>query len=253
MGSDEDLLPAGASPGASSLAQSPRSEVSPAPSGLGFDAAAQEALEWQAADDYVYELMRIFAMATRALAQYQCEAVMQHLDALPQEQRSSPLVLVMIARAHYEMADYPKVRVTPYADGASILSDVAASSRFEPQSEQVFHSLRQVQPYRLWDMDTYSTLLYYLHRSVQLSFLSQELLAIDSHAPQAWIAAGNCFSLQKERSQALSCFRRAAQLDVRCAYAYTLSGHETMDDDLDKAIAYFQSALRADPRHYNAW
>jgi len=42
-------------------------------------------------------------------------------------------------------------------------------------------------------------------------------------------------------------------ISSRCAYAYTLSGHESIDEDLDKAINFFQTALRADPRHYNAW
>lgn len=102
-------------------------------------------------------------------------------------------------------------------------------------------------------MEVYSTLLWHLQRNVQLSFLAQELVAIDSRSPQAWIAVGNCFSLQKERTQALTCFRRAAHLDSNCAYAYTLSGHEWIDESLDTAITFFQSALRADSRHYNAW
>lgn len=110
-----------------------------------------------------------------------------------------------------------------------------------------------MEPYRLWDMEVYSTLLWHLQQNVQLSFLAQELLNIDPRSSQAWIAVGNLFSLQKERSQALTCFRRAAQMDPTCAYAYTLSGHESIDDDLDKAINFFQTALRADPRHYNAW
>ena len=42
-------------------------------------------------------------------------------------------------------------------------------------------------------------------------------------------------------------------MEPTCAYAYTLSGHESIDEDLDKAVNYFQTALRADPRHYNAW
>jgi len=102
-------------------------------------------------------------------------------------------------------------------------------------------------------MEVYSTLLWHLQRSIELSYLAQELLNINPQSPQAWIAIGNLFSLQKERLQALTCFRRAAQLDPGCAYAYTLSGHESIDEDLDKAITFFQSALRADPRHYNAW
>ena len=42
-------------------------------------------------------------------------------------------------------------------------------------------------------------------------------------------------------------------MDPLCAYAFTLSGHETIDEDLDKAIGFFQAALRVDARHYNAW
>lgn len=121
------------------------------------------------------------------------------------------------------------------------------------QAERAFIAARESDPYRLLDMEVYSTLLWHLQRNVQLSFLAQELLAIDSRSPQAWIAVGNCFSLQKERTQALTCFRRAAQLDPTCAYAYTLSGHESIDENVEKAISFFQTALRADRRHYNAW
>jgi anaphase-promoting complex subunit 3 len=102
-------------------------------------------------------------------------------------------------------------------------------------------------------MEVYSTLLWHLQRTVKLAFLAQELLAIDPQSPEAWIAIGNTFSLQKERTQALTCFNRAAQLDPTCAYAHTLSGHESIDEDLEKAITFFESALRADRRHYNAW
>jgi len=102
-------------------------------------------------------------------------------------------------------------------------------------------------------MEIYSSLLWQLQHSVELSFLAQELFNINPQCPQAWIAMGNLFSLQKERAQALICFRRAFQLDPTCAYAYTLSGHESIDEDLDRAINFFQSALRADARHYNAW
>ena len=102
-------------------------------------------------------------------------------------------------------------------------------------------------------MELYSTLLWHLKKGVRLSFLAQELVSIDPDSPQAWIAIGNCFSLQKERSKAMSCFERAAQLEPDCAYAHTLSGHESVDEDLDKAICHFQTALRIDPRHYNAW
>ncbi|THG98593.1 hypothetical protein EW026_g3625 [Hermanssonia centrifuga] len=136
--------------------------------------------------------------------------------------------MAMVGKAHYELGEYAA-------------------------AERAFEAVRNLEPYRLWDMEVYSTLLWHLQRNVKLSFLAQELLAVDPQSPQAWIAVGNCFSLQKERAQALTCFHRALQLDPTCAYAYTLSGHESIDEDLDKAIGFFESALRADPRHYNAW
>lgn len=190
--------------------------------------AAQEAYEIEAADHYIYELMRVFASATKALALFDCAKCISVLDTLPHVHQRSAGVLAMVGRAHYERQEYPA-------------------------AERAFKAVRGMEPYRLWDMEVYSTLLWHLQQNVQLSFLAQELLNIDPRSSQAWIAVGNLFSLQKERSQALTCFRRAAQMDPTCAYAYTLGGHESIDDDLDKAINFFQTALRADPRHYNAW
>jgi len=152
----------------------------------------------------------------------------------------------MVGRAQFEQQDYSSVRVlncTPIS-----LFDHCTS-----QAERALKKVRFLEPHRLWDMEVYSTLLWHLQKTVDLSFLAQELLNINPRSPQAWIAIGNLFSLQKEKTQALACFHRAAQLDPSCAYAYTLSGHESIDEDLDKAITFFQSALRADPRHYNAW
>ncbi|GJE86877.1 ANAPC3 and TPR domain-containing protein [Phanerochaete sordida] len=190
--------------------------------------AAQEAYEMELADYAIYNLMRICALATRALAMYDCRASLEFLDLLSVEHQRSAWVMAMVGKAHYEMSEYSA-------------------------AERAFEAVRSLEPYRLWDMEVYSTLLWHLQRHVKLSYLAHELLAINPRSPEAWIAVGNCFSLQKERSQALTCFHRAAQLDTTCAYAYTLSGHESIDDDLDKAITFFEFALRADARHYNAW
>ncbi|KAF7967653.1 hypothetical protein HWV62_33571 [Athelia sp. TMB] len=195
---------------------------------IAHEQAAHEAYEIEVADHYIYELMRLFASATKALALFDCAKCISVLDTLPHVHQRSAGVLAMVGRAHYERQEYPA-------------------------AERAFKAVRGMEPYRLWDMEVYSTLLWHLQQNVQLSFLAQELLNIDPRSSQAWIAVGNLFSLQKERSQALTCFRRAAQMNPTCAYAYTLSGHESIDEDLDKAINFFQTALRADPRHYNAW
>ncbi|KAI0262925.1 hypothetical protein BC834DRAFT_367675 [Gloeopeniophorella convolvens] len=231
--SEDELLPSGDaahSPSPQSIAHSPRSEASPAPSNwtASQEQAAQEAYEIELADQYIYDLMRLFASATRALAMYDTALCMEELDKLPHVHQRSPYVMAMVGKAHYERTDYTS-------------------------AERAFQAVRALDPYRLWDMEVYSTLLWHLQRTVQLSFLAQELLSIEPRSSQAWIAIGNTFSLQKERAQALTCFRRAQQLDPTCAYAFTLAGHEFIDEDLDKAILSFQMALRADARHYNAW
>ncbi|GLB35381.1 putative anaphase-promoting complex, cyclosome, subunit 3 [Lyophyllum shimeji] len=230
---EEDVFTAGEvanSQSPPSAAQSPRSEVSPSPSNwtAAQEQAAQEEYDAELADHYLYNLTRKYASATRALATYDCQTCLRELEQLPHAFQSSPWVLAMVGRAHYEKQDFAS-------------------------AERAFKAVRVLEPHRLWDMEVYSTLLWHLQRNVELSFLAQELLNINPQSSQAWIAVGNLFSLQKDRSQALTCFRRAAQLDPTCAYAYTLSGHESIDEDVDKAINFFQSALRADRRHYNAW
>lgn len=206
------------------------SEISPSPSTwtASQEQAAQDDYDTELAEHYLYNLTRKFASVARSLATYNCQRCLDELQELPYAQQRSAYVLAMAGRAHYEKSDYAA-------------------------AERAFKAVRGLQPYRLWDMEVYSTLLWHLQRNVELSFLAQELLSINPQSPQAWIAVGNLFSLQSERPQALTCFRRAAQIDPACAYAYTLSGHESIDEDLDKAVNFFQTALCADARHYNAW
>ncbi|CDO70710.1 hypothetical protein BN946_scf184798.g25 [Trametes cinnabarina] len=223
-------------PGAMESAFAPASPVghsdtSPVPSNVWSaeqERAAEEAYQTELAEYQIYDVMRKFASAARAMALYDCRLCLEELEKLPPQHQRSASVMAMVGKAHYELGQYPA-------------------------AERAFEAVRTLEPYRLTDMEVYSTLLWHLQKNTKLSFLAQELLSIDPKSPQAWIAVGNCFSLQKEKTQALTCFRRAAQLDPTCAYAYTLSGHESIDEDLNKAISFFQSALRADARHYNAW
>ncbi|KAL7416080.1 hypothetical protein BDY24DRAFT_337601 [Mrakia frigida] len=135
----------------------------------------------------------------------------------------------MVGRCWFEMVDYVKAK-------------------------RAFLQSRTIDPFRLQDMDIFSTLLWHLHDTLSLAHLSQELISIDRLSPQAWIAVGNSFSLQKEHDEAMRCFRRASQLDPRCAYASTLSGHEAVSmEEFDRGIAFFETAVRIDRRHFNAW
>lgn len=111
MDEDGGAVEGAYSPSPSSVAQSPRSEVSPDPTAqaAGHDSAAQQLIEFEAADDYIYDLMKIFARATRAMTRYECNEVIQELETLPEEQQKSASVMILVGRAHYEMVEYTKV------------------------------------------------------------------------------------------------------------------------------------------------
>ena len=43
-------------------------------------------------------------------------------------------------------------------------------------------------------------------------------------------------------------------MDPAFTYAYTLAGHEYLaNEDFQRGLEAYRTALRLDPRHYNAW
>lgn len=174
-------------------------------------------------------LLKDLGEAYKALAFLDCKSSLKLFRELSPKQLSSPWVQTMIARAHYELAQY----------------DAAA---------KIFGEIRKQYPSRTEGMDIYSTCLWHLQREAQLSALAQELVELDRSDPVAWLAAGNCFSLHKERETALKFFKRAVQLGPEVGYAHALLGHEyAVAEETDKALASFRSAVTIEPRNYVAW
>ncbi|KAL1946400.1 hypothetical protein VTO73DRAFT_15527 [Trametes versicolor] len=116
--------------------QDAHSEASPplpsAESTAERERAAKEAYDTEVADYQIYDVMRKFASSVRALALYDCRFCLSELEKLPHQ--------------HYELGQYPP-------------------------AERAFEAVRIVEPYRLWDMEVYSTLLWHLQRNIRLSFL----------------------------------------------------------------------------------
>ncbi|KAL4712028.1 hypothetical protein ACJJTC_003695 [Scirpophaga incertulas] len=167
--------------------------------------------------------------AYKSLAFLDCKNAIKLFQDVPPKQFNSPWVQTMIARAHYELAQY----------------ETAA---------KIFAEIRKHYPCRTEGMDVYSTCLWHLQKEAQLSALAQELVELNRNDPIAWLAAGNCFSLHKERETALKFFKRAVQIDSDAAYAHALLGHEyAVAEETDKALASFRKAVSIDPRNYVAW
>jgi len=55
---------------------------------------------------------------------------------------------------------------------------------------------------------------YLFQEEIELSALAQELTRLDKFAAQAWCAAGNFFSHQKEHENSIKFFNRAIQVNI---------------------------------------
>ncbi|ELR10852.1 tetratricopeptide repeat domain containing protein [Acanthamoeba castellanii str. Neff] len=177
----------------------------------------------------VMSLLRTMGNGVRHLCQFRCEQAIATFGQLSPQHRNTAWVMCQVARAHFEMVNYG-------------------------EAERLFAEVHRAESTRTEGMEIYSTILWHLRKEVGLSHLAQQLVDADKMCPQAWCALGNCFSLQKEHQTAIKFFQRATEVDGSFAYGHTLCGHEYVaSDDLEKALACFRTAVRIDPRHYNAW
>ncbi|KAH9884473.1 tetratricopeptide [Xylariomycetidae sp. FL2044] len=178
---------------------------------------------------YLVELTKKFGSGYLAQSKYQSADALIAYNSLPRAQQNTPWVLSQVGRAYYEQAAYG-------------------------EAEKHYRKLRMQAPTRLEDMEVYSTILWFLKRETDLSFLAHELVDSAWHSPQAWCALGNAWSLARDHEQALGCFKRATQLNPKFAYAFTLQGHEHVsNEEYDKALTAYRQAISADCRHYNAY
>lgn len=178
---------------------------------------------------YLLDLLKKFGAGYLALSRYQCADALTAYNSLPRAHQETPWVLSQVGRAYYEQAAYV-------------------------DAEKCYRRLRILAPTRLEDMEVYSTILWFLKRETDLSFLAHELVDSSWHSPQAWCALGNAWSLARDHEQALRCFKRATQLNPKFAYAFTLQGHEHVaNEEYEKALTSYRQAISADRRHYNAY
>ena len=186
-------------------------------------AKLEEAIRW------TLDLVKKLGNGYYLLSRFQCQEAIQALSSLPTAQQHSPWVLAQLGRAHYEQASYA-------------------------EAEKFYRKMRMQAPSRLEDVEMYSTVLWHLKKETDLSFLAHELVDSAWDSPQAWCALGNAWSLANDAEAALRCFKRATQLNPKFAYAFTLQGHEhVQNEEYEKALTAYRQAIAADKRHYNAY
>ncbi|KAK4971224.1 anaphase-promoting complex subunit cdc27 [Elasticomyces elasticus] len=215
-------------PGELKESRAPSRGSANAPPPLQKPAAPKTAHE-QEALEMLLSLFRKIGQGYHALSSYDCQRSVDAFRSLPPQHLDTPWILSHLGKAYYEKADYLN-------------------------AEQVFARILKLAPSQTQDMELYSTVLWHLKRDAHLAFLSHTLRDVDFYAPQTWCALGNSFSLAREHDQAITCFRRATQLDEKFAYAYTLMGHEHVaNEEFERALEAYRSAVGVDRRHYNGW
>jgi len=182
-----------------------------------------ESLRW------ILDLLKKMASGYLFSSQFQCQDALNSYTSLPRSHQDTPWVMAQIGLAQFEQMNYV-------------------------EAEKFFRRLRILAPTRLENMEVYSTILWHLRKETDLSFLAHELIDAVWDSPEAWCALGNAWSLASDHEQALRCFKRATQLSPNFAYAYTLQGHEHVEnEEFDKALTSYRQAISADKRHYNAY
>ncbi|TKS83983.1 Cell division cycle protein 23 -like protein [Collichthys lucidus] len=122
------------------------------------------------------------------------------------------------------------------------------------QALALFNELRDQDPYRIDNMDTFSNLLYVKSMKPELSYLAHNLVEIDKYRVETCCVIGNYYSLRSQHEKAALYFQRALKLNPRCLGAWTLMGHEYMEmKNTSAAIQAYRHAIEVNKRDYRAW
>uniref|UniRef100_A0A2R5LLS6 Cyclosome subunit 8 n=1 Tax=Ornithodoros turicata TaxID=34597 RepID=A0A2R5LLS6_9ACAR len=117
-----------------------------------------------------------------------------------------------------------------------------------------FQALQRVDPYRLDNMDIYSNLLYVKELRVELSHLAHHTCSIDKYRAETCCVIGNFYSLRSQHEKAVLYFQRALRLNPNYFAAWTLMGHEYMEmKNTNAAIQAYRQAIEVNRRDYRAW
>ncbi|EGC28791.1 hypothetical protein DICPUDRAFT_43797, partial [Dictyostelium purpureum] len=111
-----------------------------------------------------------------------------------------------------------------------------------------------LEPSRLENIDIYSNILYVRDKKASLSMLAHKAMKIEKYCPETCCIIGNYYSLKLEHDKAIMYFQRALKLNDRYLSAWTLIGHEFLEiKNVSAAINAYRKAVDINPRDYRAW
>ncbi|XP_077980277.1 cell division cycle protein 23 homolog [Glandiceps talaboti] len=118
----------------------------------------------------------------------------------------------------------------------------------------LFSELQEADPYMLDNMDIYSNLLYVKEMKPELGYLAHKCVEIDKYRVETAHVIGNFYSLRSQHEKAVLYFQRALKLNPQYLAAWTLMGHEYMEmKNTSAAIQAYRQAIEVNRRDYRAW
>ena len=123
-----------------------------------------------------------------------------------------------------------------------------------PDPPQEFEELRRLDPHRLEALDVYSNILYVKEEKAQLSHLAHDAVQSDKFRSETCCIVGNYYSLKQQHERAVLYFQRALRLNPRFLSAWTLMGHEYVEmKNVKAAVEAYRRAVDINPRDFRAW
>jgi anaphase-promoting complex subunit 8 len=156
---------------------------------------------------------------------------------------------VLSSSSHAIESDFP--------DSVAMLSSQALAHshmRNYDISHDKFQRLLGIHPHIIEGMDAYSNILYVKEDHVSLASLARRLVDEDAYRPETCCVIGNYYSFRAQHDKAIVYFQRALKLNPNCLAAWTLMGHEFVElKNPPAAIEAYRKAVEINPSDYRAW
>ena len=129
------------------------------------------------------------------------------------------------------------------------------SLRDYEKAQAVFEEARESDPHRIEHLDAYSNILYVRERRTELSYLAHSAMRLAPTTSETCCVVGNYYSLRGKHDRAILYFQRALRLNARCVSAWTLMGHEYVElRNTAAAVQCYRKAVDVSAGcDYRAW
>eukprot|EP01031_Cornospumella_fuschlensis_P026318 gene26318-31794_t len=128
------------------------------------------------------------------------------------------------------------------------------TQRVYDRAQECFEFIRMQDACRLQGVDVFSNILYVQEKHADLALLAHQVISVDKFSPEVCCVVGNHYSLKGQHDKAVVYFQRALRLSPMYVSAYTLMGHEFIElHNISMAIACYRQAVDIYAQDYRPW